>query len=143
MTKEGSKSYVKNFWKLDVHQRLHKLRKVVILNVIPKIPRDEKYDLADQMKRASKAACAILAEGFAKRFQPKHWQKYITDSVGECQEMMDHLMVIRDIYTDSMNIKSVCRLIDEYTRAISQLLAFNKSWGVYHRNKRLLTPLIL
>jgi four helix bundle protein len=135
MLKEGNKSYVKNFWELDVYQRLHSLRKVIILKVVPRVPAHEKYDLGDQMKRASKATCAILSEGFAKRFQPKHWQKYITDSVGECQEMIDHLIVIRDIYTESMNIDSVKRLISEYDIAIRQLLALNKSWGKYHKNK--------
>ena len=132
---EGNKSYIQNFWELDVYQRLQKLRKVVILKIIPKLPSNEKFDLADQMSRACKAACAILAEGFAKRFQLKHWQKYITDAVGECSEMIDHLTCINDVYSNKINANSVQIVINEYKICIRQLLALGKSWGGYHKNK--------
>lgn len=121
---------------IDVYQRLSKLRKVILLKVIPKLPKEEKFDLGDQMSRASKACCAILAEGFAKRFQLKHWQKYITDAVGECNEMIDHLTAIRDAYFNQINPESVQILIKEYKICVKQLLTLGKSWGGYHRSKK-------
>jgi four helix bundle protein len=131
----NNKNYVRNFWDLDVYKRLRVLRKVIILKVIPKLPKSEKFDLGDQMSRACKGACAILAEGFAKRFQIKHWQKYLTDSVGECDEMIDHLIVFQDVYFEYLNKDSIQRLIDEYHIAVKQLVSLGGSWGGYHKNK--------
>lgn len=132
---DTDKKYVQNFWELRVYQRLRSLRKVIITKVIIKLPKEEKFDLADQISRACKAACALLAEGFAKRFQIKHWQKYITDSVGECNEMIDHLITIKDVYPNYVKADSVQILIDEYKICVRQLLTLGKSWGGYHQNK--------
>ena len=132
---EGKKIYIKNFYDLNVYQRLFKLSKVVIIKVIPKLPPEEKYDLIDQARRACKAGPAILAEGFPKRFQVKHWQKYIIDAIGECTEMIHHLSCIKEFYPKYVNSKSVQCLIDEYEIAVKQLYALNKSWKDYHKNK--------
>lgn len=131
----ANKSYVKNFWELNVYQRLHRLAKVVLIKVIPKMPREERFDLSDQMRRASKAAGAMLSEGFAKRFQTKHWRKYITDSVGECNEMINHLFIVKDVYYNYVKPDSVQILIDEYNICIRQLLALSKSWHTYHEDE--------
>ena len=71
------------------------------------------------MSRACKGACAILAEGFAKRFQIKHWQKYLTDSVGECDEMIDHLIVFQDVYFEYLN-----KHLKNHGNASSEVLKF-------------------
>jgi four helix bundle protein len=130
------KNYIKRARDLDVHIRLHSLAKIVIKKVIPKLPKEEKYDLADQMRRASKATTAILSEGFPKRFQQKHWDKYIIDSLGECEEMVEHLTYVRDLYHQHINSDSVQILINEYDIAIKQLHALSKSWEQYHKNKK-------
>lgn len=130
--KTMGKDYIIDFWQLDVYQRLRILRKVVILKVIPKLPKEEKFDLVDQIRRACKAAGAILAEGFSKRFQKKHWQKYLTDVVGECNEMIDHLLVIQDVYYDYCNKDSIGILIDEYRICIKQLLKLGGVWKNFH-----------
>jgi len=132
---EGQKRYIQNFWDLDVYQRLSRLRKVILIKVIPKLPREERFDLANQMRRACKAACALLSEGFAKRFQIKHWQKYLTDTVGECNEMIDHLTVVKEVYGAHLRQNSIEILIHEYKVCVKQLLALGKSWSRYHNNK--------
>jgi hypothetical protein len=54
---------------------------LVLTKIIPRLPKDEKYDLTDQMRRICKAGQALIAEGFAKRYQKKNWQKYIDDTI--------------------------------------------------------------
>ena len=129
------KKYITQVEELEVYNRLRLLAIIIIKKVIPKLPKEEKYDLADQMRRASKAATAILAEGFAKRYQKKHWDKYIIDVLGECEEMLDHLKYVQDLYGELINKKSVQRLIDEYQYAINQLHLLSKSWRNYHAKK--------
>jgi len=129
---EDGTQYIKYFQDLDVYQRLFRLSKVVIAKVIPKLPSEEKYDLAQQMRRASKASTAMIAEGFPKRFQKRHWDKYLTDALGECEEMVNHLLYVRDLYDEYIRPDSIQKLINEYQYAINQLHALNKSWKNYH-----------
>ena len=69
----------------------------VLTQVVPKLPNEEKYDLADQMRRACKSAPAQLAEGYAKKNYKRSWKKYIDDAIGECNEMIHHLSTCRDV----------------------------------------------
>ena len=90
---------VSSFQDLDVYKRLYAAMLTVMTKVIVKLPAHEKFDLADQMKRACKAPLAILAEGYAKKHYQKDWIKYINDAMGECNEMMVHLSICRDLYS--------------------------------------------
>lgn len=130
-----NKKSFQHAYQLDVYQRLFRLSKVVILKVIPKLPQEERYDLCDQLRRASKAAVAILSEGFPKRFQIRHWDKYITDAIGECEEMITHLMHVKELYLDYVNPDSTQKLISEYEHAIGQLQALSKAWKNINRKK--------
>ena len=131
---ENKKGF-KYAYELDVYKRLFGLSKVIIKKLIPKLPQEEKYDLGDQMRRASKAATAILSEGFPKRFQSKYWDKYIIDALGECEEMITHLLYTQELYPKNVNSESVKVLINEYKYAINQLHALSKAWKNIKRNK--------
>lgn len=89
----SSNKTIKSYRDLRIYQNLYKTMVVVLTKIIPKLPKEERYDLADQMRRASKAGPALIAEGFAKRYQKRNWQKYIDDTIGECNEMINHLSV--------------------------------------------------
>jgi four helix bundle protein len=91
---------VKSYRDLRVYQNLYRAQILVLTKIIPNLPKEEKYDLGDQMRRACKAGPALIAEGFAKRYQKKNWQKYISDTTGECNEMINHLSVSIDVYSD-------------------------------------------
>jgi four helix bundle protein len=130
---EKNKKSFQHAYQLDVYQRLFRLSKVVILKVIPRLPPEERYDLCDQLRRASKASAAILSEGFPKRFQARHWDKYITDAIGECEEMITHLLHTKELYPNYVNAESVQKLINEYEHAIGQLQALSKAWKKINR----------
>ncbi len=107
---------------------------LVLTKIVPKLPREEKYDLADQMRRCCKAASALIAEGFAKRYQKKNWQKYIDDTAGECNEMINHLSVCIDIYPNYVDAKLCQEIIDIYDHSCAQLYNLKKSWQDFHKN---------
>ena len=130
---EEKTKYITHFQDLYVYQRLFKLSRVVIKKIIPKLPNEEKYDLSDQMRRAAKACTAIIAEGFPKRFQKKHWSKYLTDAIGECDEMINHLMQIQNLYDEIIKSDSIQIVINEYEISKRQLFALDKSWKDYHK----------
>jgi len=128
------KKTIKSFRDLYVYQNLYRAMIIVLTKIIPKLPKEEKYDLRDQMRRACKAAPALIAEGFAKRYQKKNWQKYIDDTTGECNEMVHHLSVCIDVYANFVNSKLCKEVIDIYDISCAQLYNLKKSWQNFHKN---------
>jgi len=103
--------------------------------IIPRLPKEEKYDLSDQLNRCCKAGPALIAEGFAKRYQKKSWKKYIDDTIGESNEMIHHLSVCADIYSQFISTKTCQKLIREYDIANRQLYTLKSAWTDFHQNK--------
>lgn len=109
---------------------------IVHEKVIPCLPKEEKFDLYSQMSRASKGAPALLAEGFAKRYQKKNWQKHSNDCIGESNEMIHHLSVCRDIYGQFVENQVCVELIDLYDKCCRQLTNLGKAWKNYHQEEK-------
>lgn len=129
---ESNKKTIKSFRDLNVYQNLYKAMVLVLTKILPKLPNEEKFDLKDQMRRACKAGPALIAEGFAKRYQKKNWQKYIDDTIGECNEMIHHLSVCIDVYSKYVDRKICEEIIDLYDHSSRQLTSLKKSWKNFH-----------
>jgi four helix bundle protein len=56
-----------DFEKLKTWQKAHQLMLDIHQKLIPLLPKEEKYDLVDQLRRSSKSVPANIAEG-AGRF---------------------------------------------------------------------------
>lgn len=135
---ENGKKYksIKTFQDLEVYQNLYKAMVLVHTKIVPRLPKEEKFDLSDQMNRASKGAPALIAEGFAKRYQVKQWRKYINDTIGECNEMIHHLSICVDIYGSCVDIELCKEVIEIYNITCRQLTKLGQSWQNYHENKK-------
>ena len=126
------KKSIKSFHDLEVYSRLYKLMLIVLKEIVPKLPAEERFDLKDQLRRCCKAGPALVAEGFAKRYQLRSWRKYLEDAMGECNEMIHHLSVCRDVYPDFID-KNLCqKLINEYDIVNRQIFYLRKSWKNFH-----------
>jgi four helix bundle protein len=123
---------IKSFQDLEVYQRLYKAMIIVLKDIVTKLPDEEKYDLKDQIRRCCKASPALLAEGFAKRYQQKSWKKYLEDAIGESNEMIHHLSVCRDVYSKNINVDLCGDLINTYDIANRQLYTLHESWKDFH-----------
>ena len=118
----------RSFEDLEVYKSLYKAMIIVLTKIVPKLPKEEKYDLADQMRRACKAPVALIAEGYAKKNHQKQWQKYLDDAIGECNEMIVHLSCCRDVYAQSVDSKLCRELIETYNISGKQLYRLAESW---------------
>lgn len=132
MENGNKKNVIRSFQDLEVYQRLYKAMIIVLKEIVPKLPQEEKYDLKDQIRRCCKAGPALLAEGFAKRYQLRSWKKYIEDTIGECNEMIHHLSVCEDIYNQYVDTKICKQLIIDYDIANRQLYRLSESWKNFH-----------
>ncbi|MFH0892496.1 MAG: four helix bundle protein [Candidatus Falkowbacteria bacterium] len=122
---------IKSYTDLDVYQRTYKLSIVVCTKAIIKLPKEEKFDLVDQLRRSSKAVPRLIAEGFGKRHQKKGFQKYLDDAISENNETVVSLCHVRDIYDKNVNPKSIQKLIDEYEIAGKQIYRLKKAWDSF------------
>src|SRR6478672_11732126 len=98
------KAPIRSFRDLEVYQNTYKAMLIVMKQIIPKLPPSEKFDLTDQVSRSCKAIPRLIAEGYAKRHQKMGFQKYIDDSMAECNETIVSLEQCRDLYNINENL---------------------------------------
>ena len=92
--KEGPERKIRGFEDLHTWQACRDLR-VFISTVVKALPKDEKYRLVDEMIRSSRAASALIAEGYG-RYHFKENIQCCRQSRGEPHELLDHLIVAKD-----------------------------------------------
>jgi four helix bundle protein len=96
MKKSGS------FEDLEVFQRAYRVSLEIHQRSL-KLPKAEQYNLADQLRRASKSICANIAEGHGKRvFSQGEFKRYLGIALGSCDEVRVWLRYCFDLeYIDS------------------------------------------
>lgn len=63
--------------------------------VLPILPKEEKYRLGDQMLRAARSSTANISEGYG-RFHFMDNAKFCSNARGSCWEVLDHLITAND-----------------------------------------------
>ena len=124
---------IRSFTDLEVYQNTYKASLVVLTKIIPKLPKSEQFDLADQLRRSVKAIPRLIAEGFAKRHQTRAFQKYLDDAAGESNETIVSLSHVRDVY--NVETELVTQLIDTYDKASRQLYNLSIAWKSFGPRK--------
>jgi len=125
------KAKIKSYTDLDVYQRSYGLSVIVCTKVVVKLPKEERFDLVDQLRRSCKAIPRLIAEGFGKRHQKKGFQKYLDDAIAENNETIVSLCHVRDIYFENVIPNSTQKLIDEYTIVGKQIFRLKQSWDKF------------
>lgn len=86
---------IKTFEDLDCWKACHELRSFIAKQVVPSLPKHERYRLGDQMIRAARSTTANIAEGYG-RFHYIDNAKFCSNSRGFCWETLDHLITAHD-----------------------------------------------
>jgi len=73
------------FKEMDVYQLSYQLA-LDIFKISKNFPGEEKYLLADQIRRSSRSICANIAEAYRKRRYPRHFISKLSDADGENSE---------------------------------------------------------
>lgn len=108
---------------------------VVLKEIVPRLPMEEKFDLADQLRRCCKGIPSLIAEGYARRYQRKNWQKYLDECIGEMNEMDHHLNVCIDVYRSYINIDRCNEVKEMYNISAKQTFKLRNSWRNFHENR--------
>ncbi len=51
-----------------------------IFEITKTFPKEEKYELTDQVRRSSRSVCRTIGEGYRKRQYPKHFSSKMSDA---------------------------------------------------------------
>ena len=112
---------IKSFHDLGVYQGTYKAMLFVFKHILPNLPKEEEYDLKNQLRRSTKAIPRLIAEGHSKRHQKKGFQKYLDDAMAESNETIVSISQARDLYPRYVDIRMCNELIDIYDKASRQL----------------------
>lgn len=120
---------IKSFRDLEVYKESIGLA-ISIEQLVKTFPKNEEFLMVDQVRRASRAIPALIAEGYAKRDSLRNFQKYLKDALGEANEMTPHLelanrfgYIKKDGYARE--------LIERYDRLGKKLANLRNNWKNY------------
>jgi four helix bundle protein len=91
----GGVNKIKNFTDLNAYKEAHKLV-LIIYKFTAKFPKEERYGLIDQMRRAVVSITSNIAEGFSRNTTKDKYQFY-TLAQGSLTELQSQLLISRDL----------------------------------------------
>jgi len=130
----NDKKRITSFLDLDVYQSTYKASIVVLERIIPRLPKEERFDLAQQLRRSVKAVPRLIAEGYSKRHQKRGFQALIDDSMEESNETIVSLSHAKDVY--KIEIELCTKLIDVYDKASRQLYNLSLAWSNFKERRQ-------
>jgi four helix bundle protein len=114
--------YVYSFRELIAYQKARSLAMAVFMATKP-FPREEMYSLTDQVRRASRAIGANIAEAWAKRSYERHFASKLTDADGEQLETQHWLEIARDCgYLTPQQALELIRQCEEVGRLLGSMI---------------------
>ncbi len=117
---------ITSFLDLEVYKEAFQLS-LEIEELLKSYPSSEKFLLADQMRRAARSIPAQIAEGYARRESLRDFQRYLRDSVGEANEMINHIMLSKHKgYIKKMGYAE--KLIERYVVLGKKLTNLKNNW---------------
>ena len=94
-----------------------------IYRVVRYLPKEEKYALGDQMRRAAVSIPSNIAEGYA-RLAPKDYSRFLVIARGSAFELQTQLEIcVRLDYMRDEDINNANRLCEEVSKMLHAILA--------------------
>ena len=117
---------IRSFEDLDCWKACRDLRRFVAGEVVPKLPRDERYRMGDQLLRAARSTTANIAEGYG-RFHYLDNAKFCSNARGSCWEVLDHLITAVDegFVSDEL-LNRVRELVGQSVRLLNGYMKYLK-----------------
>ncbi|MBM3130271.1 MAG: four helix bundle protein [Chloroflexi bacterium] len=88
-------SAIRTFEDLDCWKRCRELRVFIAKEIVPILPKQERFHLGAQILDAARSTTANLAEGYG-RFHYLDNAKFCSNARGSCYEVLDHLITSND-----------------------------------------------
>jgi four helix bundle protein len=116
---------IRSYDDLEVYQRAMQLL-VPLHALVRRFPDYERYELASQLRRASKSIPANIAEGYGKKRSAKEFKAYLGNALGSSNEVIVHLKITESLgYAEG---RELSELIEGYTIVAKQLHTLIGAW---------------
>jgi len=117
---------IKSFTDLIVWQQAHQLV-LSIYQITKNFPKEERYSLIDQLRRAAISITSNIAEGFSRQTYKEKCQFYFM-AKGSLTELQNQLLVARDIdYISQETFKQIANQTMSVQKLLSLLITKTKS----------------
>lgn len=115
------KTPIRSFEDLECWQAAREVRLFIFQRVVPLLPKEERFRLTDQLRRASRSITANIAEGYGRSHHLEN-SKFCSIARGSTTEVLDHLisacdeaMIPRSLLDEGRaKIGSAMRLLNGY-----------------------------
>ena len=109
-----------DIWKLDAFRRAYDLS-LEVHRVSHRFPKSEQYGgIADQLRRASKAVCALIAEGAGRqKGSDSEFRRYLIMAIGSLEESKLWCRYARDL--DNVDDATCAAWLDEFSQIARML----------------------
>jgi four helix bundle protein len=125
MTAVTSRQTIRSYRDIEAFQRAMALL-APLHALIRRLPREERWELASQLRRASKSVVANIAEGYARRRSANHFRTYLETALGSANEVIVHLEIA--VAVGYCTSEDVAPLIDGYEIVGKQLFRLGENW---------------
>lgn len=114
----------RDFVTLDAWKKARLVRIFFYSEIISKLPSEEKYNLSEQMRRASVSVTANISEGYG-RYHHKEGIQFYRIARGSLYELKDHLITCRDSdYIDDSLFQKGIELIEPAKITLNGFIKF-------------------
>jgi four helix bundle protein len=119
-----------SFYDLEVYRNTYQAALIVFRRILPKLPKEERFDLESQLRRSAKAVPRLIAEAYSKRYQKKGYQSLLDDATEESNETIVSLSQTKDIYNIEQELCN--ELINIYDKSSRQLQNLSFAWSKFN-----------
>ncbi len=114
----------KDFTTLDCWKKAREVRLFFINQVIPRLPKEQRFNLSEQIQRAVISITANIAEGYG-RFHYREGIQFYRISRGSLYELKDHLISCIDYgYIDEKLKNTGLKLIEKAKISLNGFIKF-------------------
>jgi four helix bundle protein len=116
---------IRSYRDIEAYQRAKALV-VPMHKLVTGFPDHERFDLCDQIRRASKSVVANIVEGYSHKDTPAKAKQFWRTAMGSANEMTEHLETATALEYAS---QGTCQsYIEEYTIVAKQLNKLIQKW---------------
>jgi len=117
------KKKIKSFTDLKAWQEAHRLV-LLIYKITKNFPKDEKFGLIDQIRRAAISISSNIAEGFSKESKLDK-KRFYYQSLGSLTELQNQLLVARDVnYLERTRFNEIAEQTISVSKLINSIIKF-------------------
>jgi len=120
---------IESFEDLKVYQKSFLLLQQKIFLRTKQFPKEERYSLTDQIRRASRSVGANIAEAWQKRLYPAHFINKLSDADGEQSEVRHWLSTALECgYLTEEDTGILRSQAEEIGRMLGKMMAQPEKW---------------